>query len=91
MNATWVIKWSNEARKQLRSLDKVLQLEILRYLSVRIREAGHPHHFGKPLNYDKRGLWRYRVRNTRIICQIREKEQKRTVVIYDAKNLRAGW
>ena len=28
----------------------------------------------KPLRHNKYGLWRYRVEDTRIICQIREQE-----------------
>lgn len=71
---TWKINWSDDARKQLRKLDKKLQADILKYLGERIASASHPCDFGKPLRHDKYGLWRYRVREVRIICQIREKE-----------------
>ncbi|MCP4473237.1 MAG: type II toxin-antitoxin system RelE/ParE family toxin [Gammaproteobacteria bacterium] len=75
----WTIKWTNEARKQLRRLDKPLQKDILHYMSQRIATSENPHDFGKPLNHDKYGLWRYRVRDTRIICQIWEEE--RTIIV----------
>lgn len=71
---TWKIEWSDEARKQLRKLDKKLQSKILKYLSERIATANHPRDFGKSLQYDRYGLWRYRVNDARIICQIRDEE-----------------
>ncbi len=71
---TWTINWSNEARKQLRKLDKKRQADIVKYLSDRVGHADHPSDFGKPLSYDKYGLWRYRVGDSRVICQIKEQE-----------------
>jgi len=71
---TWTINWSDDARKQLRKLDKKLQLQIQKYLSERVATANHPHDFGKPLRHDKYGLWRYRVNDARVVCQIHDKE-----------------
>jgi mRNA interferase RelE/StbE len=59
----------------LRAIDRPLQREILDYLDSRIATSEHPSRFGKPLRYEHRGLWRYRVRDYRIICQIREEAQ----------------
>jgi mRNA interferase RelE/StbE len=67
---TWIIEWDDRARKELRKLDKQLQKEILTYLRKRIATKEDPRRFGKPLAYDKHGLWRYRVQNARIICRI---------------------
>lgn len=71
---TWKINWSDEARKQFRKLNRTAQANILKYLSQRVAQAGHPRDFGKPLRHDKYGLWRYRIQDVRIICQIREEE-----------------
>lgn len=71
---TWQINWSDEARKQLRKLDKKRQQEILNYMGDRIANAASPQNFGKPLRHDKFGLWRYRVGDTRIVCQIKNEE-----------------
>jgi mRNA interferase RelE/StbE len=73
-NKIWIIKWSDEARKQLRKLDNKLQDKIIKYLGKRIINAQNPRDFGKALKYDKYGLWRYRVEDARIVCQIKEKE-----------------
>lgn len=69
----WKIKWSAQALKALKKLDKKRQTEILQYMRKRIATASDPQDFGKPLRYDKFGLWRYRVQDSRIICQLQEK------------------
>ena len=70
----WKISWSDDARKQLRKLDKIIQKEILSYFSQRIAKASHPSDFGKPLRHDKFGLWCYRLGDFRMVCQIRDGE-----------------
>jgi mRNA interferase RelE/StbE len=67
---TWNVELDDRARKELRKLDKPLQKEILNYLKERIATKDDPRRFGKPLSYDKYGLWRYRVQDVRIICRI---------------------
>jgi mRNA interferase RelE/StbE len=69
---TWKVEWDDRARKELRKIDKQLQKEILRYLRERIAVEDDPRRFGKPLSYDKHGLWRYRVQDARIICRIED-------------------
>jgi len=71
---TWKINWSNEARKQLRRLDKTRQKQVLAYMRERISDATNPRAFGKPLRHEKFGLWRYRVVDVRVICQIQNDE-----------------
>jgi mRNA interferase RelE/StbE len=69
---TWTVEIDDRARKELRKFDKPLQKEILNYLKERIATKDDPRRFGKPLSYDKHGLWRYRVQDARIICRIYE-------------------
>jgi len=68
----WTVEWDDRARKELRKLDKQLQNDILQYLRKRIAVSDDPRRFGKPLSYDKHGLWRYRVQDARIICRIED-------------------
>lgn len=70
----WTIEMDDNARKELRKLDKKLQKDILKYLRERIAVNADPRRFGKPLSYDKHDLWRYRVQDARIICRIDEDE-----------------
>ena len=71
---TYKINWSDDAAKQLRKLDKKIQRDIINYLKNKVTTSKHPCDLGKPLRYDKYGLWRYRVNETRIICQIRDQD-----------------
>jgi mRNA interferase RelE/StbE len=59
----WTIEYDPEAIKDLNKLNHSIRLEIFRYMQERIAQADTPRNFGKPLRYDKFGLWRYRVRN----------------------------
>ena len=62
----------------MRGLDKRIQEEILDYMESRIASSNDPKGFGKALRHSQKGLWRYRVRDYRIICEI---QQERVVVL----------
>lgn len=68
----WTIEYDEGALADLKKLDRQMQREILDYLDKRIGKAEDPRAFGKPLRQSKFGLWRYRVRDYRIICQLRQ-------------------
>jgi mRNA interferase RelE/StbE len=69
----WTIEYDPRALKDLKKLDRTIQREILDYLDQRVAMANDPRDFGKPLRASKFGLWRYRVRDYRIICELQEK------------------
>lgn len=66
----WTIEYDQEAARDLKKLDRQIQREILDYMEKRIAKAEDPRSFGKPLRHSKFGLWRYRLRDYRIICQL---------------------
>ena len=68
----WTVEFDDAAAKELRKLDRQAQQEVLHYLRERIATEEDPRRFGKPLARDLAGLWRYRVRNFRIICNIED-------------------
>jgi mRNA interferase RelE/StbE len=72
---TWTIEFDDWARKELRKLDPAFQKDILKYLRDRLSNIEDPKKFGKPLFYEKSGLWRYRIGDIRIICKIVEDDQ----------------
>ncbi len=39
-------------------------------MEKRVARAADPRSFGKPLRHSKFGLWRYRWRDFRVICQL---------------------
>jgi mRNA interferase RelE/StbE len=69
----WSIEYDPEALRDLKKLDRSMQSEILDYLDHRIAAAHSPRNFGKPLRGSKYKLWRYRVRDYRIICELQDR------------------
>ena len=71
----WRVEISRTAEKQVKKLDRQIQADLVRYLRERVQEASNPRQFGKALRGEKKGLWRYRVGDHRIICDIRDAEK----------------
>ena len=68
----WTIEYDARALRDLRKLDHSIRREILDYMEKRIAKADDPRKFGKPLRGSKFGLWRYRLRDYRIVCQLQD-------------------
>jgi mRNA interferase RelE/StbE len=71
---SWVYRFDERAVKELRKLGKQAQRDIISYLDERIAVEEDPRRFGKGLRSDLVGLWRYRVGDYRIVCQILDGE-----------------
>lgn len=70
----WNVEFLDSAKKQLCKIDKRWQGAILDYLEDEIAPLENPRSRGKGLVGDKHGLWRYRVGDYRILCEIRDEE-----------------
>ncbi len=68
----WTVELSDFAERQLRKLDRPVQKRLLDWLAERIEGCKNPRHFGEPLRGDLGGLWRYRVGDYRILCEIQD-------------------
>ena len=77
----WTIEYDPRVLKDLKKLDRQIQREILDYMGERIARAKDPRDFGKPLRASRFGLWRYRVRDYRIICELQERRLVVLVVV----------
>jgi mRNA interferase RelE/StbE len=71
---SWAYSFDERAFKELRKLGTQAQRDIIYYLDGRISGEADPRRFGKGLKADMAGLWRYRVGDYRILCQIRDRE-----------------
>ena len=78
MILAWTIEFEERAKRDLSKLDKSIQREIVRYLETRISNSHDPRSFGHALSHNLSGLWRYRVRDYRIVCKL---EQDRLIVL----------
>lgn len=65
------IEYTETARKQLRKLDRTMQKRILDYMDE-VALLENPRSRGKALVENMRGLWRYRIGDYRVICEIQE-------------------
>lgn len=70
----WTYRFDERALKEIKKLGRQAQREIITYLDERVAGSADPRRFGKGLKADLAGLWRYRVGDYRIICQIRDQE-----------------
>ena len=77
----WTIEITRTAEKQMKKLDRVAQKLIIRFLRERLKPAENPRQWGKPLRGEKRGLWRYRVGDYRLICDIQD--ERITVLVLE--------
>lgn len=69
----WKIEWDSKALKEAKKLDRNARKKIVEYLEKRVLASQDPYLFGKPLKGNKAGLWRYRIGDYRILCQIEDK------------------
>jgi mRNA interferase RelE/StbE len=68
----WTIDYTNTARTQLRKLDKQAAKRILDFLDERVAGRDDPRSTGKALTGPLGGLWRYRIGDFRVICDIQD-------------------
>jgi mRNA interferase RelE/StbE len=68
----WTLRISETARRQLKKLDHSTAQNLLRYLKRLILETEDPRQRGKVLTANLTGLWRHRVGNYRVICDIQD-------------------
>lgn len=68
----WLIDLTETARKSLQKLDKPQARRITDFLRERVTDADNPRSQGRALTGPLGGLWRYRVGDCRIICDIQD-------------------
>lgn len=67
---SWDYQIKEQALKQLKKIDKQAAARILRFLDERIVGDEDPRRFGKELKGELKGIWRYRVDDYRMLCDI---------------------
>ena len=70
----WRIDYTDTAKSQLRKLGPQIARRILDYMDKRIAPLEDVSSAGKALTGPLSSLWRYRVGDYRIICEIRNAE-----------------
>jgi len=83
---TWRIEIARTAERQITKLARPAQKSIQRFLRERLAVAENPRQWGKALQGGKRGLWRYRVGDYRLICDIQD--ERITVLVLEIAHRR---
>ena len=68
----WMIEYTETAKNQLGKLDRSVARRILDYMDQRIAPLDDACSAGKALTGVLGGLWRYRVGDVRVICEIQK-------------------
>lgn len=68
----WTVEYDDGARVQLRRLDRQTVRRINNFMENRIAVLDNPRDQGKALNGPMAGLWRYRVGDYRVVCDIQD-------------------
>jgi mRNA interferase RelE/StbE len=55
---------------ELEALPKPTREHILNFIHLRLKTLSNPRRYGKPLEREFAGFWRYRVNDFRIVCTI---------------------
>lgn len=73
-NKKYEVKIGKKALKSLKKMDKGESAMIMAWVKDNLMYCEDPYRFGKPLRYNLKGTWRYRVGDYRIITNINENE-----------------
>ena len=69
----WAVEFDPDAVKDLKKLDKQVQVRILDFLRTRLGALANPRELGEALSGSKLGnYWKYRVGDWRIICDLQD-------------------
>lgn len=69
----WTIEYAETAKKQLRKLDKLAARRVVEFMDERVAPSDDPRTLGKALKGSLGDLWRYRVGDYRVLCDIRDR------------------
>ena len=79
----WTIEYTKTAATQLRKLDRQAARRILDYLDGKIAPLENPRTRGKALSGPLGELWRYRVGDYRVLCEIQDSFMRILVITAD--------
>ena len=67
---TFRVEFSETAKKELKKIDKYHQKLIIEWIEKNLVGCSNPRQHGKSLVANRKGQWRYRVEDYRILAEI---------------------
>jgi mRNA interferase RelE/StbE len=80
MSHKWKLIFSDVALETIKKKDRAEALLILGYLEKKLEDCSNPRLYGKALQADHKGKWRYRVGDYRILCLLEDEVITVTVI-----------
>ncbi len=77
----WTIHFSETATKKLGKMDRTSLTRIHSFIQNRLKTSENPKNLAKPMSGPLAGLWRFRVGDWRLICEI--ENHSITILILD--------
>ena len=72
-NLAWLIEFDPDALKELKKLDRPVQVRLVAFLRDRLAPQDDPRSIGEALSGARLGsYWKYRVGDWRIVCDIQD-------------------
>ncbi|MBQ3100507.1 MAG: type II toxin-antitoxin system RelE/ParE family toxin [Clostridia bacterium] len=71
---TFTVEFSAKALKQLKKIDKTTAAMLLGWIRKNLEGCENPRQHGKALTANRKGQWRYRVGNYRILSEIQDEK-----------------
>ena len=68
------VLFSEKYNKSFSKLDHYTQKMITNWIEKHLEGCSNPRSFGKALKHELKGLWRYRVGDYRLICELIDKK-----------------
>jgi mRNA interferase RelE/StbE len=68
----WLVEFDQKAKRELDKLDRLARERVVRFLRDRIATDESPRRLGEALKGDKAPLWKYRIGDYRLICDIQD-------------------
>ena len=68
----WRVEYTGTAKDQLRKLDRRTARRVIDYMDERVALLENPRQRGQALTGPMGGLWRYRVGDCRVVCDIQD-------------------
>ena len=76
----WKIEYTRKARDELERLGRQTSQRVADYMDRRVAALDNPRDMGQALTGPLGGLWRYRVGDCRVICDIQDQVLRILVV-----------
>ena len=74
------VVYTADAVKSIKKIDKIHQIRIQKWIQTNLEGCSNPYFSGIPLKGNKKGEWRYRIGNYRIIAHIDDTKVTITII-----------